>query len=110
MSQVWARCPAEHHKVLVINLPSRSTALTCRHTETFPVHLYYTQLRLKYQLEFRFSQKFLQSQRVYFKLLYASSAIHFQQLFIHIFFIGSDPNVRPDGYAQITTQKDFDAF
>ena len=53
------RYPAEYHKVLVINLPSRSTALTCRHTETFPVHLYYTQLRLKYQLEFRFSQKFI---------------------------------------------------
>jgi hypothetical protein len=27
------RCPAEHHKVLVINLPNRSTALTCRRTE-----------------------------------------------------------------------------
>ena len=53
------RYPAEYHKVLVINLPSRSTALTCRHTETFPVHLYYTQLRLKYQLEFRFFQKFI---------------------------------------------------
>ena len=37
MSQVWARCPAEHHKVPVINLPNRSTALTCRHTETFLV-------------------------------------------------------------------------
>lgn len=27
------RCPAEHHKVLVINLPNRSTALTCRRTK-----------------------------------------------------------------------------
>ena len=50
------RYPAKHHKVPVINLPSRSTALTCRHTETFLVHLCYTQLRPKYQLEFRFSQ------------------------------------------------------
>ena len=58
ISQVWAQCPAEHHNVPVINLPSRSTALTCRHTETFLVHLYYTQLKPKYQLEFRlFSPK-----------------------------------------------------
>lgn len=39
ISQVWAQCPAEHHNVPVINLPSRSTALTCRHTETFSVSL-----------------------------------------------------------------------
>ena len=42
ISQVWARCPAEHHNVPVINLPSRSTAFMCRHTETFLAHLYYT--------------------------------------------------------------------
>ena len=47
---MWARCPAEHHKVLVVNLPSRSTALTCRHTETFLAHLYYTQIKPYYQL------------------------------------------------------------
>lgn len=33
ISQVWARCPSEHHKVLVIYLPNRSTALMCRRTE-----------------------------------------------------------------------------
>lgn len=35
ISQVWAQCPCEHNNVLAINLPSQSTALTCRHTETF---------------------------------------------------------------------------
>ena len=49
------RCPAGHHKVSVINLPSRSTTLTCRHTEL--IHLYYTQLKPKYQLEFRVISK-----------------------------------------------------
>ena len=49
------RCPAGHYKVSVINLPSRSTTLTCRHTEL--IHLYYTQLKPKYQLEFRVISK-----------------------------------------------------
>ena len=44
------RCLAEYHKVLVITLPSRSTALMCRHMETFLVHLYYTQIPSSYQL------------------------------------------------------------
>ena len=49
ISQVWARCPAEHHNVPVINLPSRSTALTCRHTETFLVSsILYSTLRTTY--------------------------------------------------------------
>ena len=41
ISQVWARCPSEHHKVLVIYLPNRSTALTCRRTEPFGSFLLY---------------------------------------------------------------------
>lgn len=49
------RCPAGHYKVSVINLPSRSTTLTYRHTEL--IHLYYTQLNPKYQLEFRVISK-----------------------------------------------------
>ena len=41
ISQVWTRCPSEHHNVLVINIPNRSTALTCRRTEPFGSFLLY---------------------------------------------------------------------
>ena len=47
------RYPAEHHKVPVINLPSRSTALTCRHAKTFLVSsiLYSTSIILSIGFE-----------------------------------------------------------
>ena len=54
ISRVRARCPSEHHKVLVINLPNRSTALTCRRTEHF-VQPHYTQFRQPWQAVFEIS-------------------------------------------------------
>lgn len=42
------RCPSGHLNVLVLNLPSRSPAFTCRYTEPL-VHLYYIQNARNYQ-------------------------------------------------------------
>ena len=55
LSQAGALCPAEHINEPVLNLPGRSTAFTCRHTETFLVLIKYTPFASSGLPESRFS-------------------------------------------------------
>ncbi len=80
ISLVWARCHSEHHMVLVINLPSRSTALTCCRTRSFnPLILY--AIRASKSTAFRelihFPYKFLHCHIQILPCLLGSDALSF---------------------------------